>query len=128
MELAIYVLSRALESLCLSCAEWRILPAFFADQLDLITFSIASSIILHCYTHERDIFKEKYLNLFDFVFGYAPWRRRAPRRRGRSGLTERTPRPRRRRNYGHEASKIRHVRSSLLLAEAEGADGPARKY
>ena len=97
VELAIYVLSRAIESFSLSMTEWRLLPLFFADQLDLITFSIASSIILHCYTHERDIFKEKYLNVFDWLFG----------------------------NYGHDSSKIRHVRSSLLLAETETAAAKA---
>ena len=90
VELAIYVLSRAIESFSLSLMEWKVIPQkkiVSKLRMDIVTFSVACSIILHCYTHERDIFKEKYLNVFDWLYG----------------------------NFGFEEGKIRHVRSSLLL-------------
>lgn len=36
---------------------------------DVVIFSMATAIIMHCYAMERDVFKSKYLNVLDWVFG-----------------------------------------------------------
>ena len=38
---------------------------------DILLFSIASATIMHCYNTERDVFRSKYLNILDYVFGSA---------------------------------------------------------
>lgn len=92
IELAIYTLSRAIESFTLSMMERRLLPIRLSKRIDIITFSIASSVILHCYTHEREVFAGKFLNVFDWHFG----------------------------NFGHETQQIKHVKSSLLKVLEDG--------
>lgn len=39
------------------------------DRIDVFLFSLATSIIMHCYAEERDVFRSKYLNVLDWVFG-----------------------------------------------------------
>jgi hypothetical protein len=44
-----------------------------AARTDILTFAVASAAIMHCYSgsygQNRDIFRSKYLNVLDFVFG-----------------------------------------------------------
>jgi hypothetical protein len=36
---------------------------------DVALFALAAAAIMHCYNAERDVFRSKYLNVLDFVFG-----------------------------------------------------------
>jgi hypothetical protein len=65
---------QAAEALALSMVEWRwvrrdALPA----RTDVLLFSGASAAIMHCYSDgngcQRDVFRSKYLNVLDFIFG-----------------------------------------------------------
>lgn len=38
-------------------------------RADVVVFSISTAIIMHCYAVERDVFRSKYLNVLDWVFG-----------------------------------------------------------
>jgi hypothetical protein len=44
-----------------------------AARTDILMFGLASAAIMHCYSdscgQNRDIFRSKYLNVLDFVFG-----------------------------------------------------------
>ncbi len=74
MELAHYCLARAIESFALCLTSWGYVRG---DRLprrtDVIIFSAATAAIMHCYSdshgRHRDVFKSKYLNVLDFVFG-----------------------------------------------------------
>ena len=37
--------------------------------LDVIILALAAGIIMHCYANEREVFRSKYLNVLDWVFG-----------------------------------------------------------
>ncbi|KAK9857997.1 hypothetical protein WJX84_005609, partial [Apatococcus fuscideae] len=74
MELAIYCMSRAVESFCLCLREWgwvsdRMVP----PRLDILMFMAATGAIMHCYSDargkHRDVFRSKYLNVLDFILG-----------------------------------------------------------
>lgn len=41
-------------------------------RADVVVFSISTAIIMHCYAEERDVFRSKYLNVLDWVFGVPP--------------------------------------------------------
>ena len=74
MELAMYCLSRALESFGRCLVEWGIVDsALLPARLDLLLFSAGTAAIMHCYSdargRHRDVFKSKYLNVLDFIFG-----------------------------------------------------------
>ena len=74
MELALYVTSRAVESFALCLAEWGVVRRkSVPGRLDVVMFSLALGCILHCYSdahgQHRDVFRSKYLNVLDFVFG-----------------------------------------------------------
>lgn len=74
MELALYCISRALESWSLCLVEWGyVSPTCLPPRLDVAMFSLAVASILHCYSdcrgHHRDVFRSKYLNVLDFIFG-----------------------------------------------------------
>eukprot|EP00897_Mesotaenium_endlicherianum_P004977 jgi/Mesen1/4507/ME000023S03882 len=81
MELALYCASRAIESfaLCARAWGWR-LPAPLAlrgaraPRADVLAFGAATAVIMHCYANERDVFRSKYLNVLDWVFGCPPLR------------------------------------------------------
>ena len=90
-ELGVYCASRAVEAAALVAAgdaarggsssggshvvaRWR---------FDVALFALASAVIMRCYAEERDVFRSKYLNVLDFVFG----------------------------NAGHDAHAVRHVGS-----------------
>ena len=74
MELALYCASRALESWAQCLVEWGyVTPRSLPPRLDVIIFSCAVAAIMHCYSDDygrhRDVFRSKYLNVLDFVFG-----------------------------------------------------------
>ncbi|KAF6263624.1 hypothetical protein COO60DRAFT_378802 [Scenedesmus sp. NREL 46B-D3] len=74
MELALYVLSRSLESFSRCCIDWGWLPPrSLPPRLDILLFAAGVGAITHCYSgnsgRDRDVFKSKYLNVLDFVFG-----------------------------------------------------------
>ena len=74
MELALYCLSRAIESFGICVREWGWLGSWkgFPKRLDVVLFSLATAGIMHCYNNERDVFRSKYLNVLDWVFGVPP--------------------------------------------------------
>ncbi|KAL1540469.1 hypothetical protein AAHA92_24821 [Salvia divinorum] len=39
------------------------------NRADALVFSISTAVIMHCYAMERDVFRSKYLNVLDWVFG-----------------------------------------------------------
>lgn len=74
MELALYVLSRAVESFALCLGQWGyVRKELLPGRLDVCMFSLATACILHCYSdahgEHRDVFRSKYLNVLDFVLG-----------------------------------------------------------
>eukprot|EP00249_Psilotum_nudum_P004941 c18447_g1_i1 orf=307-2004(-) len=71
MEIALYCFSRALESFGICIADLGLLPwkINIIKRIDVILFSFATSIIMHCYAEEREVFLSKYLNVLDWVFG-----------------------------------------------------------
>jgi hypothetical protein len=72
MELALYCFSRAIESFGICVSDSGFLKEHnlkVPKRLDIVLFSLATSIIMHCYAEERDVFRSKYLNVLDWVFG-----------------------------------------------------------
>lgn len=74
MELATYCLARCIESFGLCLVEWGLVtPRALPPRMDVALFSIAAACILHCYSdsngRHRDVFRSKYLNVLDFIFG-----------------------------------------------------------
>lgn len=65
---------RSLESFSRCCVDWRWLsPRWLPPRLDVLLFAAGVGAILHCYSDSngvhRDVFRSKYLGVFDFVFG-----------------------------------------------------------
>ena len=58
-----------------------------AARFDVATFALASAAVMRCYANERDVFRSKYLNVLDYVFG----------------------------NQGHARQRVRHVGSAYQL-------------
>lgn len=74
MELAHYCLARAVESCALCLTSWGYVRGDrLPKRIDVVIFSAATAAIMHCYSDShgkhRDVFKSKYLNVLDFVFG-----------------------------------------------------------
>ncbi|KAH9321023.1 hypothetical protein KI387_015662 [Taxus chinensis] len=70
MEIALYCFARALESFFTTVADAGMLPhAKKLKRVDVILFSLSTAVIMHCYAQERDVFRSKYLNVLDWVFG-----------------------------------------------------------
>ncbi|KAL2642605.1 hypothetical protein R1flu_010192 [Riccia fluitans] len=72
MELALYCLSRAIESFAICVADSGLFKRCNLrppKRTDVVLFSLATSIIMHCHAEERDVFRSKYLNVLDWVFG-----------------------------------------------------------
>ena len=73
--------------------ETRVQRAFLvsrfsrAARFDVATFALASAAVMRCYANERDVFRSKYLNVLDYVFG----------------------------NQGHGRQRVRHVGSAYQL-------------
>ena len=70
-------------------------------RVDVALFSLAAASIMHCYNAERDVFRSKYLNVLDFVFG----------------------------NQGHGRQRARHVGSAyqLMSMPSRMASPPRRR-
>ncbi|KAJ7567433.1 hypothetical protein O6H91_02G146800 [Diphasiastrum complanatum] len=72
MEIALYCLSRAIESSAICIADSGCLHQYdihVPNRIDVVLFSFATAIIMHCYSQEREVFRSKYLNVLDWVFG-----------------------------------------------------------
>lgn len=72
MELALYCFARAIESFAICVTDWGLLERYNLippKRIDVFLFSAATAIIMHCYAQERDVFRSKYLNVLDWVFG-----------------------------------------------------------
>lgn len=73
MEIALYCFARAVESFAICFSDGDYLLSNWKSKcpkrVDVVLFSIATSIIMHCYAQERDVFRSKYLNVLDWVFG-----------------------------------------------------------
>ncbi|KAM3342519.1 hypothetical protein P3S68_027485 [Capsicum galapagoense] len=70
IEISLYCLARALESFVTCMADVGYLPmSKKLERADVLIFSVATAVIMHCYAMERDVFRSKYLNVLDWVFG-----------------------------------------------------------
>ncbi|XP_057794561.1 uncharacterized protein LOC131010882 isoform X1 [Salvia miltiorrhiza] len=70
IEISLYCLARAIESFFTCMADAGYLPHSKSfKRADVLVFSISTAIIMHCYAMERDVFRSKYLNVLDWVFG-----------------------------------------------------------
>ncbi|TVU46464.1 hypothetical protein EJB05_06004, partial [Eragrostis curvula] len=70
IEISLYCFARAIESFSTCIAEAGLYPPkLLIKRTDIVVFSIATSIIMHCYAQERDVFLSKYLDVLDWVFG-----------------------------------------------------------
>uniref|UniRef100_A0A5B6YSW0 Transmembrane protein 135 N-terminal domain-containing protein n=1 Tax=Davidia involucrata TaxID=16924 RepID=A0A5B6YSW0_DAVIN len=70
IEISLYCLARAIESFFTCMADAGYLPqSKNIKRADVVVFSISTAIIMHCYAIERDVFRSKYLNVLDWVFG-----------------------------------------------------------
>lgn len=74
MELALYCVSRSLESLGACFMDWGwVRPHALPQRIDILMFSLASACILHCYSDHmgarRCVFRSKYLSGFDWCLG-----------------------------------------------------------
>ncbi|KAK8952285.1 hypothetical protein KSP39_PZI003466 [Platanthera zijinensis] len=76
MEISLYCLSRAIESFFACAADAGFLPRASSKlkRMDVVVFSLAAAFIMHCYAQEREVFRSKYLNVLDWVFGLPPSR------------------------------------------------------
>ncbi|XP_071702446.1 uncharacterized protein [Rutidosis leptorrhynchoides] len=70
IEISLYCLARAIESFFTTMSDIGYMPHFnYLKRVDVLIFSISTAIIMHCYATERDVFRSKYLNVLDWVFG-----------------------------------------------------------
>lgn len=70
IEISLYCLARAIESFFTTMSEIGYMPEILnLKRVDVLIFSISTAIIMHCYAIERDVFRSKYLNVLDWVFG-----------------------------------------------------------
>ena len=73
IEISLYCLARAIESFFTWMTDAGLCPPILLiKRADVVVFSIATSIIMHCYAQEREVFRSKYLNVLDWVFGVPP--------------------------------------------------------
>ncbi|CAL0304832.1 unnamed protein product [Lupinus luteus] len=73
MEISLYCLARAIESFFTCLADEGYLPqSRKIKRADVVVFSLSTAIIMHCYAEEREVFRSKYLNVLDWVFGVPP--------------------------------------------------------
>ena len=118
-ELGVYCASRALEAVAVLVAganakriasdesrkNARTKASFFLvkrlARFDVATFALASAAVMRCYANERDVFRSKYLNVLDYVFG----------------------------NQGHGRQRVRHVGSAyqLMTEPPEMPASPTKK-
>ncbi|XP_021740201.1 uncharacterized protein LOC110706581 isoform X1 [Chenopodium quinoa] len=74
IEISLYCLARAIESFFTCMADIGYLPQSLVNikRADVVVFSFSTAIIMHCYSQEREVFRSKYLNVLDWVFGVPP--------------------------------------------------------
>ncbi|XP_042490401.1 uncharacterized protein LOC122070333 [Macadamia integrifolia] len=73
IEISLYCFARAIESFFICMVEAGLLPrSKRLKRADVVIFSLSTAIIMHCYAQEREVFRSKYLNVLDFVFGVPP--------------------------------------------------------
>ncbi|KAK9270267.1 hypothetical protein L1049_025844 [Liquidambar formosana] len=73
IEISLYCLARAIESFFTCMADVGYLPqSKNLKRADVVVFSLSTAIIMHCYAQEREVFRSKYLNVLDWVFGVPP--------------------------------------------------------
>ncbi|XP_058086334.1 uncharacterized protein LOC131233576 isoform X2 [Magnolia sinica] len=73
MEISLYCFSRAIESFFMSMTDAGYFPrSKKLKRADVAIFSVSTAIIMHCYAQEREVFRSKYLNVLDWVFGVPP--------------------------------------------------------
>ncbi|KAJ0087209.1 hypothetical protein Patl1_08524 [Pistacia atlantica] len=73
IEISLYCLARAIESFFSCMADIGYLPESKRfKRADVVIFSLSTAIIMHCYAQEREVFRSKYLNVLDWVFGVPP--------------------------------------------------------
>ncbi|KAJ4822417.1 hypothetical protein Tsubulata_041593 [Turnera subulata] len=82
IEISLYCLARAIESF-FTCA---IDAGYFSQfknlkRADVVVFSLSTAVIMHCYAQEREVFRSKYLNVLDWVFGVPPRPDETPRKK-----------------------------------------------
>ncbi|KAE8056903.1 hypothetical protein FH972_013635 [Carpinus fangiana] len=73
IEISLYCLARAIESFftCMTDAGY-LRRSKNLKRADVVIFSLSTAIIMHCYAQEREVFRSKYLNVLDWVFGIPP--------------------------------------------------------
>lgn len=82
IEISLYCLARAIESFFTCMADVGYLPSSKRlKRADVLVFSFSTAIIMHCYAIERDVFRSKYLNVLDWVFGVPLAPSETPRKR-----------------------------------------------
>jgi len=82
IEISLYCLARAIESFFTCVADVGYLPSSKRlKRADVLVFSFSTAIIMHCYAIERDVFRSKYLNVLDWVFGVPLAPSETPRKR-----------------------------------------------
>jgi hypothetical protein len=70
IEISLYCLARAIESFFTCMSDVGYIPkSINFKRIDVLVFSISTAIIMHCYAMERDVFRSKYRNVLDWVFG-----------------------------------------------------------
>ncbi|KAL8256623.1 hypothetical protein R6Q59_031690 [Mikania micrantha] len=70
IEISLYCLARAIESFFTTMSAMGYMPQLKnLKRVDVLIFSLSTAIIMHCYAIERDVFRSKYLNVLDWVFG-----------------------------------------------------------
>ena len=73
IEISLYCFARAIESFFTCIADAGYLPqSRRIKRADVVVFSLSTAIIMHCYAQEREVFRSKYLNVLDWVFGVPP--------------------------------------------------------
>lgn len=74
MEISLYCLARAIESFFICMSDVGYLPPSvrMIKRADVVIFSLSTAVIMHCYAQEREVFRSKYLNVLDWVFGVPP--------------------------------------------------------
>ncbi|XP_077212967.1 uncharacterized protein LOC143848059 [Tasmannia lanceolata] len=73
MEISLYCFARAIESFFTCMADVGYFPQpTRLKRADVAVFSLSTAIIMHCYAQEREVFRSKYLNVLDWVFGVPP--------------------------------------------------------
>ncbi|OMO94321.1 hypothetical protein COLO4_16399 [Corchorus olitorius] len=73
IEISLYCLARAIESFFTCMADAGYMPQSKSlKRADVVIFSLSTAIIMHCYAQEREVFRSKYLNVLDWVFGVPP--------------------------------------------------------